>query len=398
MTATHATVTINSIHVIDSSVTTTAEPGSSAEWYMTFFVNGQIAKWSHDEVKDDTLYAVNRQFPNVPLGENGMISIQVSGYEHDTTSANDPLPTLTMTFHPADEFQLGSTGWAFSPVSPEGSYKIEYTIMPARDPGQALVADNRTFVTLYRAGTGGYALWSGNWKSFTDKWNELSASGLRLARLATFRADTDLLTFGDSTERYFVGTFVPGTDGYALWASDWTAFEAKWKELSAQGLRLVDLTPYLDGNKRMFAGVFRASTDAHALWVSEWPSFEKKWKELTEQGLRLVALDTYKDGTKRMFTGVYRAGQYGHFLWVGANWQSFMTKRLELQLAGQRLIDIASYSEGGEQLYAGVFRAGNDRAALKSGSWNDFVSDWQQLSNNGMRLISVDTYIDGQEE
>lgn len=94
MTATHATVTINSIHVIDSSVTTTAEPGSAAEWYMTFFVNGQTAKWSHDEVKDDTLYAVNRQFPNVPLGENGMISIQVSGYEHDTTSANDPLPTL----------------------------------------------------------------------------------------------------------------------------------------------------------------------------------------------------------------------------------------------------------------------------------------------------------------
>ena len=39
-TATHATVTINSIHVIDSSVTTTAEPGSAAKWYMTFVVNG----------------------------------------------------------------------------------------------------------------------------------------------------------------------------------------------------------------------------------------------------------------------------------------------------------------------------------------------------------------------
>lgn len=396
MTATHATVVINSIHVIDSSVTTTAEPGSAAEWYMTFFVNGQTAQWSHDGVKDDTVYAVNRQFPNVPLSENGMITIQVSGYEHDTTSANDQLPTLTKTLHPAQDFQLGGTDWAFSPVTPEGSYQIEYTVMPAQ--GQALVSDNRTFVSLYRAGTGGYALWSGNWQSFTNKWNELSASGLRLARLATFRADTGLLTFGDSTERYFTGIFVPGTDGYALWASDWPAFEAKWKELSAQGLRLVDLAPYLEGNKRMFAGVFRAGTDAHALWVSEWPSFEQKWKELTEQGLRLVALDTYKDGTKRMFTGVYRAGQDGHALWVGANWQNFMAKRLELQSAGQRLIDIASYSEGGDQLYAGVFRAGSDRAALKSGTWGDFVSDWQQLSKKNLRLISVDTYIDGQEE
>lgn len=99
-TATHATVTINSIHVIDSSVTTTAEPGSSAEWYMTFVVNGQTAQWSHDSVKDDTVYAVNRVFPDIPLGEKGMISVQVSGYEHDTFSANDTLPTLTKTLHP----------------------------------------------------------------------------------------------------------------------------------------------------------------------------------------------------------------------------------------------------------------------------------------------------------
>ena len=105
-TATHATVTINSIHVIDSSVNTTAEPGSSAEWYMTFIVNGQTAQWSHDSVRDDTVYAVNRVFPNVPLGANGMISIQVSGYEHDTTSANDTLPTLTETLHPAQDFEL----------------------------------------------------------------------------------------------------------------------------------------------------------------------------------------------------------------------------------------------------------------------------------------------------
>ncbi|MEI9852542.1 MAG: hypothetical protein WDN24_18660 [Sphingomonas sp.] len=129
-TTTRATVTINSIHVLDSSVNTTAEPGSSAEWYMTFVVNGQSATWSHDGVRDDTVYAVNRYFPNVPLGSNGMITIQVSGYEHDTTSANDTLPTLMRTIHPAEDYQLGGTDWAFSPVSPEEATRSNIRSFP----------------------------------------------------------------------------------------------------------------------------------------------------------------------------------------------------------------------------------------------------------------------------
>jgi hypothetical protein len=394
-TATHATVTINSIHVIDSSVTTTAEPGSSAEWFMTFVVNGQTAQWSHDSVKDDTVYAVNRTFPNVSLGPNGMITIQVSGFEHDTTSANDTLPTLVKTLHPAEEFQLGATDWAASPISPEGSYSIEYTVKPAQ---QQAITTAREYLSIYRAGNGGYALWSGAWQSFTTKWQELSNSGLRLSRLASFRADTNLLTFGDSTERIFTGVFVPGNDGHALWVSEWPSFEAKWKELSAQGLRLVDIAPYLDGNKRMFAGVFRAGKDGHALWVSEWPSFEQKWKDLTKAGLRLVALDTYKQGTKRMYAGVYRAGNDGHALWVGADWQGFLAKRSEFAKQSLRLVDVASYNDGGDQRYAGVFRAGQDLSAFKRGTWDDFVGDWQQLSNAGLRLTSVDSFVSGKEE
>jgi hypothetical protein len=395
-TATHATVTINSIRVIDSSVNTTAEPGSSAEWYMTFTVNGQTAQWSNDSVKDNTVYAVNRVFPNVPLGPNGMVSIQATGYEHDTFSANDILPMAQRTLHPAEDYQLGATDWIPSDTSSEGSYSIEYTIRPAQ-PGQALTA-SREYVSVYRAGNGGYALWSGNWNSFTKKWKELSASGQRLVRLATFRADTNVLTFGNGTERIFTGTFTAGTDGHALWVSEWPAFQAKWTELTKNGLRLVDIAPYLDGGKRMFAGVFRAGTDGHALWVSEWPAFEAKWKELTKQGLRLVALDTYKDGAKRMFAGVYRAGAYGHSLWVGMNWKQFQAKRLEQQAANLRLVDVASYVEGSEQRFAGVFRAGTDQSALKRGSWDDFVSDWQQLSKAGLRLTSVDTFVDASEE
>jgi len=40
----------------------------------------------------------------------------------------------------------------------------------------------------------------------------------------------------------YSGVWLPGTDGYYLWANaDWQHFLAKWQEVSAQGLRLVDL-------------------------------------------------------------------------------------------------------------------------------------------------------------
>ena len=142
-TATHATVTINSIHVIDSSVTTTAEPGSAAEWYMTFIVNGQTAQWSHDGVKDDTVYAVNRQFPNVPLGPNGMVTIQASGYEHDTTSANDTLPTLTKTLHPAQVGRGRVEGFSCQAAGASQGRPAPYrrSCSPARrSPGRATLS------------------------------------------------------------------------------------------------------------------------------------------------------------------------------------------------------------------------------------------------------------------
>jgi Bacterial tandem repeat domain 1 len=394
-TITRANVRINSIHVIDSSVTTTSEPGSAAEWFMTFIVNGQSAKWSRDDVKDDTVYTVNRDFPNVDLGPNQMISIQVSGFEQDDTSANDTLPTLSFTLHPAEDFQLGGTRWSGVAASQEGSYNIEYTVIPAAQ--QALTVA-REFIGVYRAGKGGHGLWSGNWKQFTKKWEEWSKAGLRLTRLSTFRQDTGVVSFGDTTERLFLGVFRPGTEGHALWASEWKEFEAQWKKLSSDGLRLVDIVPYKDGKKRMFAGVFLAGNDGHALWASEWVAFEKQWKENTKNGLRLVALDTYKDGGKRIFVGAYRAGTYGHALWVGVDWESFRTKWKEFRAAGLRLVDIASYPEGGKQLFAGVFRAGADAHTLVKDDWIGFTENWKDLSKLDLRLVSVESFVTGQEE
>jgi hypothetical protein len=122
-----------------------------------------------------------------------------------------------------------------------------------------------------------------------------------------------------ASPKQYAGVFRSGGDGHYLWVGvEWAAFEAKWKELSDSGLRLVDLETYREENKRLYAGVFRAGSDGHFLWAGvEWPAFQGKWKELSQKGFRLIDLETYKDGDRRLYAGVFRAGSDGHFLWAG---------------------------------------------------------------------------------
>lgn len=399
-TITKANVTIRSIHVHDSSANSTAEPGVSAEWFMTFNVNGKTAKWSHEEVRDDSIYGVGRDFTNIDLRVDPAINIRVSGLEQDDSSADDVLPMLMLTVHPAEDLPLGGTRWASSPDSAEGTYSIEYTIVPfvARDTTEVDLNQAREYVGVYRAGTGPHAMYAADWKTFTAAWDKFSKSGLRLNRISTFRQDTGVLSFGDTTQRLFLGIFGAGTDDHALIRCEEKEFDAKWKELTKGGLRLVDVTPYKEGGKRMLLGVFRAGTDGHATWTSEWESFDRKWKEFSNAGLRLVSLDTYKEGGKRFFTGAYRAGTDGHSLLVGLDWNTFRAKYREARSSGLRLIDIASYPEGRKQLFAGVFRAGSDSSTLKRDDWVGFDSDFQRLSKKGYRLMAVESLLDGRAE
>src|SRR5262245_60149524 len=94
----------------------------------------------------------------------------------------------------------------------------------------------------------------------------------------------------------YSGVFRTGSGAHALWVAEWPSFEAKWKELSGQGLRLTSLSTHEHGGVTQYAGTYRAGTDAHALWVAQWPSFEAKWKELSSKGLRLTSLSAHEHG------------------------------------------------------------------------------------------------------
>lgn len=243
------------------------------------------------------------------------------------------------------------------------------------------------FAGVWRAGNDGYYLWIGaSWNDFESKWKDLSKQNLRLV-------DLDVYRVGGQTK--YMGVWRAGSDAHYLWVgNDWNGFKAKWEELSKQNLRLTVVKSYMEGGTRRYAGVWRAGSDAHYLWAGvDWNNFKAKWEELSKKGLRLVDLDTYDDGNGRKYTGVWRAGNDAHFLWVGVDWNDFKAKWEELAKQNLRLTVLESYVVGGQRKYAGVWRAGSDGYYLWAGvDYENFTSKWHELAGKGLRLVKAITY------
>ena len=140
---------------------------------------------------------------------------------------------------------------------------------------------------------------------------QLSKSGLRLVSVSA-------AVIGGRAQ--YAGVFRAGSGGHALWAASWDSFDAKWKEFSDQGLRLVSVDTYEQGGTRMWIGAYLPGRGGHGLWAGQdWESFTARWHEWSQQGLRLV--DTA--GSKHpctanalnqvvMPTGTYDYGVTGH--------------------------------------------------------------------------------------
>ncbi|MBK9017142.1 MAG: hypothetical protein IPM82_25515 [Saprospiraceae bacterium] len=106
--------------------------------------------------------------------------------------------------------------------------------------------------------------------------------------------------------------------------------------------------PTWTGNKRKYAGVWRKARMATTLG-GRMANFEAKWKELAKQNLRLIDIETYEEGGKRKYTGVWRAGSGGHYLWAGVDWENFTSKWAECAQNKLRLVDLETYESSCEK-------------------------------------------------
>jgi hypothetical protein len=239
---------------------------------------------------------------------------------------------------------------------------------------------------VWRSGSDGHYLWvNASLDNFIAKWQELSAQNLRLV-------DLENITVGG--QQRWSGVWRSGTGGHFLWVNaDWNNFVAKWQELSAQNLRLSVIKVHDAGGGQRYSGVWRPGSDGHFLWNSDWASFNSKWAELSAQNMRLVDLDTYISGGVRRWIGAWRPGTGGHFLWVNADWNNFVAKWNELATQNLRLTIFKSYLIGGQRRFAGVWAPGSDGYYLWSGaSFENFIAKWQELSAQNLRLIKLETW------
>jgi hypothetical protein len=246
---------------------------------------------------------------------------------------------------------------------------------------------------VWRGGSDPYYLWvNADWNNFQAKWQQLSAQNLRLV-------DLDTVGFGSGNQRLWSGVWRAGSDAHYLWVNaDWNNFQAKWQQLSAQNLRLTVLKTYNVASvpwqtDRRWAGVWRAGSDAHYLWVNaDWNSFQSKWQQLSAQNLRLVDLETYGG----LWAGAWRAGSDAHYLWVNADWNSFQAKWQQLSAQNLRLTVFKSYVVNNQRLFAGVWRAGADPYYLwVNASLDNFLAKWQELGAQNLRLINLEMWSAG---
>ncbi len=238
---------------------------------------------------------------------------------------------------------------------------------------------------VWRAHSGRYGLWANaTWASFQPKWQEFTASGLRLIDIHTRRVG--------NTTRY-TGVFRAGSGGHALWAnSQFSTFRDKWQDWSGQGLRLVGLHVHRVGNQNRYSGCWLPGSGAYGLWVNaSWTSFRAKWQEWNQAGMRLVDIHVHRVNGQNRYSGVWLAGSGSYGLWVDASWASFTGKWREWSNQGMRLVDLNIHRANGQNRYSGVWRQGSGSYALWANvTWESFRAKWQELAERGMQLVDYD--------
>ncbi len=177
------------------------------------------------------------------------------------------------------KIQMGTTWAAFtsewSTLSGQGYRLLDLEVFTDLN-------GNLKYAGVYGAGNWGYYLIAGlTQAAFNTKWSEYGGQGYRLV-------DVEVYKSGGTT--YYAGVFkYVGSGGYALWHStSWSNFTSKWSEMSSQGYRLVDLDTDGTGNNTIYSGTFLAGSDGYALYESNWNAFNSYWNHVSSRGLRLV--------------------------------------------------------------------------------------------------------------
>lgn len=235
-----------------------------------------------------------------------------------------------------------------------------------------------------------------NWSDFVSLWKERTKIGRRLV-------DIEVAREGDRL--WYIGIFVPGSGGYALYQyATFNSFVDRFKTLQGDGLRLVDFDLITVGKKKLYTGVWRAASHGQYLYCYDnWGDFTDQWKDLADRNFRLIDVDVesvltvvgnYRPSRllklTQSYCGIWKSGTGGYYLYK-AGWSSFTKKWAELSKSGIRLIDVGTSVEGGVIKYTGAWRAKQGSNPLyRYDTYEGILKKWGELDAKGYRMIDLE--------
>lgn len=279
-----------------------------------------------------------------------------------------------------------SPSWWKFPTSASTPH-VSALLQPSTQPPVycATCTDSKQYIGVWRQGsTIDLRVKIAGWSAFTAKWADLSNDKFRLVKVSTFL---------ENGVRQYVGRFTRRTGGYSLMGTtSLTALRNHRDAMVGQGNHLVDLTTYVENGVVNYIGVWLSASGQQEMTTpANWTGFIQQVEAARSRNLRLVDVETYQPPSgPRQFIGVLRQGYSGQAIISVTGWNAFTATDADLVNDGLRLTSIQSYPVGWSRQYIGVYGWGNDGSALASvNGYGRLVPMDETLARDGLRLIDV---------
>ncbi|MEM6451014.1 MAG: hypothetical protein AAF703_11925 [Cyanobacteria bacterium P01_D01_bin.105] len=223
---------------------------------------------------------------------------------------------------------------------------------------------------------------------FIQQGQQLTSQGLRLVDVETERVNG---------RRIYSGVWVSGT-GSNIFDGPLTgrAFRERREELRSQGLRLVDFEMFRANDGRVrFVGVWRSGSGVERLSrPRNAENFLALGEDLTAQGLRLVDVEVERINGELRYRGLWRSGSGSNLFTTPQPPAAFRELRDQMVTDGLELVDVERVGRPGNHRFVGVWASGNGESRVsRPRNFENFSTFGAQQTAEGLRTEDFEIFL-----
>lgn len=252
----------------------------------------------------------------------------------------------------------------------------------------AACADELRYQAVWSAGTGSNLVSSPLSRAeFLVRGEELTAQGLRLIDVETEVVDG---------RRVYAGVWMSGT-GANIFDGPMGPIQLRDARQArmAQGLRLVDVEIFRTGNGgRRYLGVWRpGSGEELVTGPMEEDAFLSRGQTLARSGMRIIDVEVERVGGRLVYTGLWRTGSGSNFMTTPLRLAAFTARRDQMRADGLELVDFERVRAGGLLRYVGVWASGEGESQLSTPrDFASFVAFGEDKTAQGFRTEDMEIF------